>query len=282
MRTTKFRFGSAPTFSSRSACCGPKQPCRNTRSRRGCGLPLIGRRSRGQEADRPTRSGGRPAAAADRRPSPSTPVGSTSPASRRRCSKAAAGHPSCCSTDTVGSPIVRRGDLRLSSIRYRVIAPDLPGLGRSKARGGPPAPADTTQWLSPADRRHVQDATGPRRRLGRSQHRRPLRTAQHHPAVTPPARPGQPDGSGRSGSASRCGWRWSASAGTPAASRRAGRPAPAVRRPTRCGPASASRYTAIEDYLIERARQPGVRFANRARRCRRRRPSCASFPCRWR
>ncbi len=56
-------------------------------------------------------------------------------------------HLSSCCTDTVGSPS-RFGEVIAGLVDgYRIIAPDLPGLGRSELRGGQLGPSGTTEWL---------------------------------------------------------------------------------------------------------------------------------------
>ena len=145
---------------------------------------------------------------------------------------------------------------------YRIIAPDLPGLGRSELRGGQLGPSGTTEWL---DRLTAVTCTAPPIFVGFSAGAGvAVRYAQSgagqivRVVLISPA------------------WVWSLrmSLSLRAALVRFGRnpsraSADRVARHllfdvdqtrTQIG----SRYTAIEDYLIERARQPGSRLANRA------------------
>jgi pimeloyl-ACP methyl ester carboxylesterase len=145
--------------------------------------------------------------------------------------------------------------------RYRVIAPDLPGLGRSVQVGGQPGPAATTAWLG---RLIAATCTAPPIIVGFSAGAAiAIRSAltgappMLRIVLVGPAWPG----SVRIGLAMR------------AALHRFGRSpsrttADGVARHLlfdrdRTRAALGSRYAAIEDYLIERARQPGARTANR-------------------
>jgi pimeloyl-ACP methyl ester carboxylesterase len=145
---------------------------------------------------------------------------------------------------------------------YRIVAPDLPGLGRSELRGGQLGPAGTTEWL---DRMIAATCTMPPVLVGFSAGAgvavryvlTGLGRLRRVVLVSP-------------------GWRGSVRLGIPlriALARFRHTPSRAsadrVARhllfdAERTNARFGSRFTALEDYVIERAGRAGVRSANRA------------------
>jgi pimeloyl-ACP methyl ester carboxylesterase len=146
--------------------------------------------------------------------------------------------------------------------RYQVIAPDLPGLGRSELRGGQLGPAGTTQWLGQLI---AATCTTPPILVGFSAGAGiAVRYALKGTAAAPQlvlVSPGWAGSFRLSLSVRTALIRFRRHPSRATAARVAGHVLfDADHAPARLG----HRFTAIEDYLIERARQPGARDANRA------------------
>jgi pimeloyl-ACP methyl ester carboxylesterase len=145
--------------------------------------------------------------------------------------------------------------------RHRVIAPDLPGLGRSELRGGQLGPSGSVRWLA-----QLIDATCPAPptlvgfSAGTGIAVRYVTTAPHPPRLllVSPTSLAQPR---RSLSLRRSLACFTRSPSRAAADRIARH---VLGDADRVHTTLGSRFTTIQDYVIDRARQPGHRAANRA------------------